>query len=43
MRLAALSELMCQANEVPTIVRDENPAHPRRASELIDVSEAAWW
>jgi hypothetical protein len=38
-RLAPISELAHQANEVPTIVRDEDPPHPRCTSELIDVGE----
>lgn len=43
MLLAILSKLMRQADEVPTIVRDENPAHSGCTTELIAVGEAAWW
>jgi hypothetical protein len=40
MRLAALSKVMCQADEVSTIVRDEDTAQSRGTSKLLDVGEA---
>jgi hypothetical protein len=42
MCLAALPELVRQADEVPAIVGDEDPAQPCGTTELIDVGESPW-